>query len=104
VLTAANSVTATSAAMHTCYFQNSDNPDLRDRGFVYWRLLATNPEAAKAVVLSEKPTIGMCSDVVQHSLSSHYCYVVSCTLLYRTVVLGVSVQVRSAYTVHTLVV
>jgi vesicle coat complex subunit len=36
----------------------SDNPDLRDRGFVYWRLLATNPEAAKAVVLGEKPTIG----------------------------------------------
>ncbi|CAM9220120.1 unnamed protein product, partial [Phaeothamnion confervicola] len=37
--------------------EDSDNPDLRDRGFVYWRLLSTNPEAAKAVVLSEKPTI-----------------------------------------------
>lgn len=37
--------------------EDSDNPDLRDRGYVYWRLLATNPEAAKAVVLSEKPTI-----------------------------------------------
>eukprot|EP00611_Tribonema_gayanum_P002786 TRINITY_DN12105_c0_g1_i1.p1 TRINITY_DN12105_c0_g1~~TRINITY_DN12105_c0_g1_i1.p1 ORF type:complete len:907 (-),score=479.65 TRINITY_DN12105_c0_g1_i1:164-2884(-) len=37
--------------------EDSDNPDLRDRGFVYWRLLATNPEAAKAVVLGEKPTI-----------------------------------------------
>lgn len=37
--------------------EESDDPDLRDRGFVYWRLLSTNPEAAKAVVLSEKPNI-----------------------------------------------
>ena len=37
--------------------EESDDPDLRDRGFVYWRLLSTNPEAAKAVVLSEKPSI-----------------------------------------------
>ena len=37
--------------------QGSDNPDLRDRGFVYWRLLSTDPEAAKAVVLADKPTI-----------------------------------------------
>jgi AP-1 complex subunit beta-1 len=35
----------------------SDNPDLRDRGFVYWRLLSSNPDAAKAVVLAEKPVI-----------------------------------------------
>ncbi|EFA78033.1 adaptor-related protein complex 1 [Heterostelium album PN500] len=35
----------------------SDNPDLRDRGFVYWRLLSTDFEAAKSVVLSEKPLI-----------------------------------------------
>ncbi|KDO31340.1 hypothetical protein SPRG_03957 [Saprolegnia parasitica CBS 223.65] len=37
--------------------EESDNPDLRDRGYVYWRLLSANPEAAKAVVLSEKPVI-----------------------------------------------
>lgn len=37
--------------------EESDNPDLRDRGFVYWRLLSTDPEAAKAVVLSERPVI-----------------------------------------------
>eukprot|EP00164_Ancoracysta_twista_P004132 GFYU01005549.1.p1 GENE.GFYU01005549.1~~GFYU01005549.1.p1 ORF type:complete len:929 (+),score=345.40 GFYU01005549.1:52-2838(+) len=37
--------------------EESDNPDLRDRGYVYWRLLSTDPEAAKAVVLSEKPVI-----------------------------------------------
>ena len=37
--------------------QKTDNPDLRDRGFLYWRLLAASPEAAKAVVLAEKPEI-----------------------------------------------
>jgi len=37
--------------------EESDNPDLRDRGFVYWRLLSTDPEAAKLVVLGEKPVI-----------------------------------------------
>jgi AP-1 complex subunit beta-1 len=38
--------------------EESDNPDLRDRGYIYWRLLSTDPEAARAVVLSEKPEIG----------------------------------------------
>jgi AP-1 complex subunit beta-1 len=37
--------------------EDSDNPDLRDRGYVYWRLLSSDPEAARAVVLSEKPEI-----------------------------------------------
>lgn len=38
--------------------EHSDNPDLRDRGYVYWRLLSSDPEAARAVVLSQKPEIG----------------------------------------------
>lgn len=38
--------------------EESDNPDLRDRGYVYWRLLSSDPEAARAVVLAEKPEIG----------------------------------------------
>lgn len=37
--------------------EETDNPDLRDRGFIYWRLLSTDPEAAKLVVLSDKPVI-----------------------------------------------
>lgn len=37
--------------------QNCENPDIRDRAYIYWRLLSTNPQAAKAVVLSEKPPI-----------------------------------------------
>lgn len=39
------------------YLQETDNPDLRDRAFIYWRLLSTDPEAAKEVVLAEKPVI-----------------------------------------------
>ena len=35
----------------------TDNPDLRDRGFIYWRLLSHNPQVARAVVLGDKPTI-----------------------------------------------
>ncbi|KZT68971.1 Adaptor protein complex beta subunit [Daedalea quercina L-15889] len=34
-----------------------DNPDLRDRGFMYWRLLALSPAAASEIVLAEKPAI-----------------------------------------------
>ena len=37
--------------------QDSDNPDLRDRGYIYWRLLSADPAAAKQVVLAEKPLI-----------------------------------------------
>ena len=63
--------------------EDSDNPDLRDRGYVYWRLLSTNPDAAKAVVLAEKPTIaddtftlepGLLDDLIQQlsTLASIY--------------------------------
>ncbi|ETO27025.1 hypothetical protein RFI_10103 [Reticulomyxa filosa] len=37
--------------------EKSDNPDLRDRGYVYWRLLSSDPAAAKAVVLASRPEI-----------------------------------------------
>lgn len=30
-----------------CATEESTNHDLRDRGYIYWRLLATNPEATK---------------------------------------------------------
>lgn len=35
----------------------NDNPDVRDRAYVYWRLLSSNPQVAQNVVLSEKPPI-----------------------------------------------
>ncbi len=34
-----------------------ENPDLRDRGFIYWRLLSTSTDLAKKVVLAERPLI-----------------------------------------------
>jgi AP-2 complex subunit beta-1 len=34
--------------------KEAENPDLRDRGFMYWRLLSTNLSATKQIVLSEK--------------------------------------------------
>lgn len=36
---------------------DSDVPDLRDRGYMYWRLLSSDPEAAKEVVLAPKESI-----------------------------------------------
>ncbi|TFK54929.1 Adaptor protein complex beta subunit [Heliocybe sulcata] len=42
--------------------EDIDNPDLRDRGFMYWRLLAINPGIAGEVVLAEKPAITTDSD------------------------------------------
>jgi AP-2 complex subunit beta-1 len=38
--------------------KEADNPDIRDRGFMYWRLLSTNLSATKQIVLSEK-SIGL---------------------------------------------
>eukprot|EP00929_Paragymnodinium_shiwhaense_P078931 TRINITY_DN4096_c0_g2_i1.p1 TRINITY_DN4096_c0_g2~~TRINITY_DN4096_c0_g2_i1.p1 ORF type:complete len:909 (+),score=257.80 TRINITY_DN4096_c0_g2_i1:91-2817(+) len=40
-----------------CATEESTNHDLRDRGYIYWRLLSTNPEATKHVVLGDKPSI-----------------------------------------------
>lgn len=48
--------------------RETDNPDLRDRGFVYWRLLSIDIEAAKAVVLSEKPPISDDTNQLETSL------------------------------------
>ncbi|EIW69990.1 hypothetical protein TREMEDRAFT_38658 [Tremella mesenterica DSM 1558] len=42
--------------------EEAENPDLRDRGFMYWRLLTTNPTAAREIVLSEKPIISTETD------------------------------------------
>lgn len=48
--------------------QDSDNPDLRDRGYIYWRLLSTDPAAAKEVVLAEKPLIAEETDLLEPTL------------------------------------
>ncbi|XP_072999854.1 beta-adaptin-like protein C [Typha latifolia] len=46
----------------------TDNPDLRDRAYIYWRLLSTDPEAAKDVVLAEKPVISDDSNLLDPSV------------------------------------
>ncbi|KAK5124547.1 hypothetical protein LTR85_001764 [Meristemomyces frigidus] len=35
----------------------NDNPDIRDRAYVYWRLLSSDPQIAKNIVLSARPPI-----------------------------------------------
>jgi len=35
--------------------EESENPDVRDRAYIYWRLLETDPDVAKDMVVSEKP-------------------------------------------------
>ncbi|EWC78022.1 hypothetical protein C923_01280 [Plasmodium falciparum UGT5.1] len=37
--------------------EESDNPDLRDRAYIYWRLLSKNIDVAKKIVLADKPPI-----------------------------------------------
>lgn len=37
--------------------EDTDNPDLRDRGYMYWRLLSSDPAMAKLIVMGEKPVI-----------------------------------------------
>lgn len=37
--------------------EETDNPDLRDRGYMYWRLLSTDAALAKKVVMGPKPAI-----------------------------------------------
>lgn len=62
----------------------SENPDLRDRAFIYWRLLRTSPEMAAKVVFSEKPPLSeqtyqiessLLDKLIEHlgTLSSIYC-------------------------------
>jgi len=51
-----------------CATEESNNHDLRDRGYIYWRLLSTNPEATKHIVLGDKPTIKDESQVLEKSL------------------------------------
>ncbi len=39
------------------FTKESDNPDLRDKGFLYWRLLSIDPNLASMIVLYDKPRI-----------------------------------------------
>ena len=64
--------------------QESDNPDLRDRGFIYWRLLSTDPAAAKDVVLAEKPLISEETDLIEPTLLDELiCHIASLASVYH---------------------
>ncbi|PPQ98468.1 hypothetical protein CVT26_013869 [Gymnopilus dilepis] len=39
--------------------KDCDSPDVRDRAYIYWRLLSSDPGAAKAVVLAHRPPISI---------------------------------------------
>ncbi|KAF6021399.1 AP1B1 [Bugula neritina] len=64
--------------------QESDNPDLRDRGYIYWRLLSTDPAAAKEVVLAEKPLISEETDLIEPTLLDELiCHISSLASVYH---------------------
>ncbi|KAI9511229.1 Adaptor protein complex beta subunit [Russula earlei] len=39
--------------------KDCDSPDVRDRAYIYWRLLSTDPGAAKSVILANRPPISL---------------------------------------------
>lgn len=39
--------------------EDSDNPDVRDRGYMYWRLLSTDLKAARHIVIGQGRTIAL---------------------------------------------
>ncbi|CAL8128291.1 unnamed protein product [Orchesella dallaii] len=62
----------------------TDNPDLRDRGFIYWRLLSADPVAAKEVVLGEKPLISGETDLLEPTLLDELiCHISSLASVYH---------------------
>jgi AP-2 complex subunit beta-1 len=54
----------------------ADNPDLRDRGYMYWRLLAhsgNDPSIAKRIVLGEKPAITAAAEQLDPTTLDEMC-------------------------------
>ncbi|GKT35187.1 Beta-adaptin-like protein C [Aduncisulcus paluster] len=45
-----------------------DDPDVRDRAYLYWRLLAASPDEAKDIVLATKPPISVDDTLVDMDL------------------------------------
>ncbi|KAG5730431.1 Beta-adaptin-like protein C [Termitomyces sp. T112] len=52
----------------TTVTKDCDSPDVRDRSYIYWRLLSTDPGAAKAVVLAHRPPISIPRTTVSPAL------------------------------------
>lgn len=61
--------------------EETDNPDLRDRGFMYWRLLSSDmqtqdPSTAKKIIMGEKPAITTESEKLDPVTLEEMCLVV----------------------------
>jgi hypothetical protein len=57
---------------------------LRDRGYFYWRLLLTDPAAARAVVLCQKPLISEETDLLEPTLLDELiCHISSLASVYH---------------------
>jgi AP-2 complex subunit beta-1 len=53
--------------------EETDDPDLRDRGYMYWRLLSTDPATAKKVVMGPKPPITAESEKLDQATLEELC-------------------------------
>jgi AP-2 complex subunit beta-1 len=58
--------------------EETDNPDLRDRGFMYWRLLSSDmqtqdPNTAKRIIMGEKPPITAESERLEAATLEEMC-------------------------------
>ena len=53
--------------------EETDNPDLRDRGYMYWRMLSTDPELAKKIVMGNKPAISAESEKLDPATLEEMC-------------------------------
>ncbi|KAI9731626.1 MAG: hypothetical protein M1818_007756 [Claussenomyces sp. TS43310] len=56
--------------------EDTDNPDLRDRGYMYWRLLSSDMATAKKIVMGEKPPITAESEKLDPATLEELCLVV----------------------------
>ncbi|TQV96120.1 AP-2 adaptor complex subunit beta [Cordyceps javanica] len=53
--------------------EETDNPDLRDRAYMYWRLLSTDVSLAKQIVMGEKPPITAESEKLEPAILEEMC-------------------------------
>ncbi|EGX92722.1 AP-2 complex subunit beta [Cordyceps militaris CM01] len=53
--------------------EETDNPDLRDRAYMYWRLLSTDVGLAKQIVMGEKPPITAESEKLEPAILEEMC-------------------------------
>lgn len=53
--------------------EETDDPDLRDRGYMYWRLLSSDPTAARGIVMGQKPPISAESEKLDNRTLEELC-------------------------------